>query len=280
MAKKRYAVMREEKRSNMGQLGRCNSHNLRTRPCKNADPAKPQPVVLFGSTRLSQDVKAKIPEKRRKNAVIAVEVVLTASPDFFRNASPRQRREWVEENLRWLKEEHGGNLVQAVLHLDETTPHIHAFWVPMLDGRLNYRAISGSPRDMVAKQDRYGEAMARFGLSRGEPNSARRHAHHSNVVKQLEDANKKLEELDVVKKRLREAARAILDVADHVGSMAGQEALKTAVEALVGGERATHTTGEAGGPSVAGRGRERDGGAVGLSKGAPQVPLRPAGPRF
>ncbi|MBH1700884.1 plasmid recombination protein, partial [Stenotrophomonas maltophilia] len=37
---------------------------------------------------------------------------------------------WAADNVAWLREEHGANLVQVVLHLDERTPHLHAAVVP------------------------------------------------------------------------------------------------------------------------------------------------------
>lgn len=185
--KKLYAIIREEKRSCLRQVARSSGHNNRTRPCKNADPNGPPPTLLHGDWGLAAAIKAIIPKPkdRRKNAVIAVETVLTTSPEWFAQATAKDRREWIDANLAWLHERHGANLVQVVLHEDEKTPHLHAYWVPMKDGALNYYALQGQRADQKKLQDSYAEAMQRFGLARGEPKSQRRHEHHSKVVDQL-----------------------------------------------------------------------------------------------
>ena len=42
---------------------------------------------------------------------------------------------WCDDNLKWLKETFGEeNLVSAVLHMDEKTPHIHATVIPIVSG--------------------------------------------------------------------------------------------------------------------------------------------------
>ena len=41
--------------------------------------------------------------------------------------------EWCQDNLDWLRKTYGtDNVVSAVLHMDEETPHIHATIVPIV----------------------------------------------------------------------------------------------------------------------------------------------------
>ena len=54
-----------------------------------------------------------------------------------------------------------------MLHLDEKTPHLHAVVVPIREGKLTAKTILGNKKDMSQRQDRYAQAMAPFGLSRG-----------------------------------------------------------------------------------------------------------------
>lgn len=43
--------------------------------------------------------------------------------------------EWCKDNIEWLQDTFGkDNIVSAVLHLDEKTPHIHATVVPIVTG--------------------------------------------------------------------------------------------------------------------------------------------------
>lgn len=67
-----------------------------------------------------------------------VQIVISASPSYFRPHDPDRAGEWDETRLRawraktlqWLRDEFGEDFVHGSLHLDETTPHIHALIVP------------------------------------------------------------------------------------------------------------------------------------------------------
>lgn len=227
MAKTLYAIFREEKRTNLSQVARSNKHNFRDQPTPNADPNLPGPRLLFGARNLSKAVKEKLPEKVRKNAVIAVEAVLTASPEYFAHQTPDQLNAWVNANVEWLKDRHGENLLQVVLHLDESTPHLHAYWMPLKDGKLNYRAIQGARKDLVDVQDGYAMAMRAFGLSRGQPKSAARHAHHSATANELTEA----------RNAIVEAKESLGELSKHVRSLEGMAALRNTLKALSRGER-------------------------------------------
>lgn len=226
MAKPMYAIFREEKRTNLGQITRSNKHNFRDQPTPNADPNKPPPELLFGARDLTAAIKAKLPSKVRKNAVLAVECVLTASPEFFARATEAQRQRWIALNLQWLQQQHGDNLVQVVAHADEASFHLHAYWVPLKDGRLNYFGIQGTPKHLADIQTSYAAAVASLGLARGQPNSQRRHAHHSAVANELADN----------KEAIRKATKALNRAIGYVHDMEGQSAIQEAIEALACGK--------------------------------------------
>ena len=44
-----------------------------------------------------------LPEKRRKDAVLAVEYVMTASPEWWKEATPRQQAEFFARSEQWLE---------------------------------------------------------------------------------------------------------------------------------------------------------------------------------
>ncbi|MEB0182981.1 plasmid recombination protein, partial [Pseudomonas sp. CCC3.2] len=52
---------------------------------------------------------------------------------------------YFDRAIAWLKARHGGaNIVCAAIHLDETTPHLVAYIVPLTkDGRLSARDFLG-----------------------------------------------------------------------------------------------------------------------------------------
>jgi len=173
------AILRIEKLKTMQEIGGSSSHVARTRITPNADPERSSSnVVLVGTGNPFEDVQALLPEKRRKNAVLSVEHVLTASPEFFENKTQEQVREWAEASVSsmakfWSDDK---NIVSAILHLDEKTPHIHLHIVPLKNGKLNARYYIGGSRHALSKlQDHYAKDMAAFGLERGAKGSKAKH---------------------------------------------------------------------------------------------------------
>ncbi|MGI8788138.1 MAG: plasmid recombination protein, partial [Pyrinomonadaceae bacterium] len=79
--------------------------------------------------------------------------------------------------MAWLRERFGAeNVVAAVLHRDELTPHIQAMVVPIDDhGRLNAREYTGGAAKLGALQDGYHAAVEDLGLTRGVKGSVATH---------------------------------------------------------------------------------------------------------
>jgi len=84
--------------------------------------------------------------KIRRDANVAAQVIFTL-PEELREAGPEARDEWARRTVEWAKTEAPGRLAYAVLHLDETTPHIHAAIVPLTAaGDLNFKRLFGGPK--------------------------------------------------------------------------------------------------------------------------------------
>lgn len=134
------------------------------------------------------------PDKpQRKGAVVALEWVASASPEFWATASQAQREEWAADTFAFIQGEAGskGNVLAAWWHDDESTPHMHVLSIPLVEkerkplgrvrkGRERAPAtkgwglaakdiIGGSSDRLVRLQDDYAEAVAHHGLARGVP---------------------------------------------------------------------------------------------------------------
>ena len=146
---------------------------------------------------------AGLERKIGKNQVRALRVMLSGSPeDMKRIRLAGQLDAWAKDSCGWLQKTFGKeNVVSAVLHLDEKTPHIHATVVPIVrgerrkaklererntaGGKRTYRTKKDRPRlcadDMMARdklkayQTTYAEAMAKYGLRRGIDGSEAKH---------------------------------------------------------------------------------------------------------
>jgi len=177
----RYAVLRIAKVKTMGHVAGLGLHVERERETRNADEARrAQNERLAGTGDWSADVARRLADAPtiRKNAVLAIEHVMTASPAFFAAGDERRVAAWRDVSMAWLRETYGErNVVAAMLHRDELTPHIQALVVPIDDhGRLNARGFIGGDRGRLsALQDSYHEAVGRLGLERGVRGSVAEH---------------------------------------------------------------------------------------------------------
>jgi len=168
-----YAVMRLGKLKSLGAVAATGQHNERERRTPNADPdRRAENVRLVGSGDLLVDVQARLEDAppKRKDAIIAIEHVMTASRPFFEEADRATVDRWVERSMAWLRDTYGrDNIVAATFHRDELAPHLHAIVVPVTDdGRLNgHHFIGGSRGRLSELQDTYHAAVAECGLQRG-----------------------------------------------------------------------------------------------------------------
>ena len=175
-----YAIMRAKKLSNMGSVAASMQHCYRERTTHNADPERTpdnQHLVAKSTDEAMGKLRALLPEKRRKDAVLTVEYVMTASPDWFEKATPEQEKAFFQQSLQWLADKYGADrIVTASIHRDESTPHLSAFVVPLTqDKRLSAKEFIGSRDKMRTDQTSYAGRVADLGLERGVEGSKATH---------------------------------------------------------------------------------------------------------
>jgi len=175
-----YAVMRIAKLKTMGEIGALGKHNERTRETRNADVGRlGDNERLAGTGDWCADVEARlaVARYRRPDAVLCLEHVLTASKEFFADGDSGRLAAWRDAAMEWLRDTYGReNVVAAVLHRDEITPHVQAVVVP-IDERdhLNAKNWTGGREKLGALQDSYARAMEPLGLERGVRGSVADH---------------------------------------------------------------------------------------------------------
>jgi hypothetical protein len=179
-----YAIARAEKRKG-SSVASAGKHTDRTRETPNADREKRhENRLLIGDGRtLREVVTEKINAyggKPRRDSVECVELMFTASPEFFldekEDTDKKKVAAFSEKTVEFLRERYGHCCVKAVLHMDEHTPHIHAFMVP-IDGRgkLNCKAFFGTREKLRKFQTEYARKMEPLGLERGVERSRAKH---------------------------------------------------------------------------------------------------------
>ena len=79
----------------------------------------------------------------RKDATVMTSTIVTSDKGFFDKLPLEEQRRFFEEAYNFLKECYGEkNIVSAVVHMDETTPHMHLTAVPLTDdGKLSAKTI-------------------------------------------------------------------------------------------------------------------------------------------
>jgi len=204
-----FAILRVQK-LDMAAAKAASGHMSRARPTPNADPARAgQNRVLLGSgdpfadvQRRIQDTGVRVCTSGQNRSVVALDVFLGASPEWFAQATAEQREAWCDASVQWLQGHFGAdNVASVVLHADETTPHLTAMIVPVDDSltksgtastRLNAKRWLDGKAKMSRMQDAYAVAVAEFGLARGVRGSKAQHetvaSYYGRLNAALEDA--------------------------------------------------------------------------------------------
>ena len=179
-----YAIIRAKKLKTMGAVSRSAQHTFRIQPTPNADPAltgRNRTVGVKGSEQILAALVRTLPTKRRKDAVLAIEYLVTASPEAFKRHGgllDDMGGGYFADALKWLKSRHGAaNVLSATIHLDESTPHMVVYVVPMTaDRRLSCRDFLGGSAKLRAMQTSFHvEVGAQRGLERGVEGSKAKH---------------------------------------------------------------------------------------------------------
>lgn len=168
-----YCIMRTEKRKRTDLSG-IQRENTRTATEYNnkVEPGMDiMNVSLVQSDNWMQDIQQEIDRAgahTRSNSVIALDTIYTASPEFFQERTNKENDQFFQDCLRF-HQGHFGHVVSAVIHYDESTPHMHVISVPLTrDGRLSARDVIGNRTKMRQTQTEFFEQVGRgYGLERG-----------------------------------------------------------------------------------------------------------------
>lgn len=154
----------------------------------------------------------------RKDAIVMCGVLVTASPEWFKDRTVEQTRKFFEDSYAFVKKRYGGeNIVSATVHMDEATPHLHVNLVPVTeDGRLCAKDLTtrANLRDF---QDRVARDVGSVhGLSRGQENSKAKHMRIEDLKRETDYRGRVRDEIrDLQAERERtktESERAAADL--------------------------------------------------------------------
>ncbi len=194
------------------QLKNADNHNRRVGNHSHVDPERTHlNKRLIGESKslaeLIDNRQAATQARKQSNSVVAVEILISVSPEYFRPDKPEKggywnhsfMEQWVLSAVKWLNQSFGKNLLCADLHLDEMTPHIHIMVAPIVEKEFKIRrtteqiakgeaaktrqGVSFCARDMFGPSqlmqlhDSYALALKPLGIERGKKGSATKHRH-------------------------------------------------------------------------------------------------------
>ena len=139
-----YAIIRNEKLTRVQAMGayKHNERKTKNHSNKNIDSSKTELNYYLKKNELSYikefdkikekyDLKGQI----RSNSNIMCEMVFTSDQKFFDKISYEESKRYFEESYKFICEYKNlgeQNIISAVVHMDEDTPHMHLLFIPVI----------------------------------------------------------------------------------------------------------------------------------------------------
>jgi hypothetical protein len=170
---------------------------------------------------------------RAVNTILAVEVLICLPANFDGDAMA-----FFNDALAWADEFYQVPVLSAIAHFDESAPHMHIVLLPIIDGKLNGRAVMGDlPRIQAMHSDFYASVGRKHGLSKKTAHRRSKEEQHTAAMQILNAIRAKPALLDggQVKSLLLEAIGKNLDAfAASVGVVLPEPKAKPSKETFVG----------------------------------------------
>lgn len=182
MTQPQFAILRIQKLKTLATIKRSLKHSFREQETPNADKSLQGENTHIGATSSDQamlKVQNLLPEKRRKDAVLCVEYLITASPEIMNSKTRKEQDAYFNDSLEWLIERHGAkHVVYSGIHRDEKTPHMYAYIIPIdeTSKRLNAKKWFGELKALNQMQTDFALRVGKkHNLERGIEGSKARH---------------------------------------------------------------------------------------------------------
>ncbi|TDK54752.1 plasmid recombination protein [Bacillus salipaludis] len=119
--------------------------------------------------RIQKEIDARYTgtKKIRRDAVKLCSFLVTSDKSFFDGLSPEEEKRYFQESLAFLQDRYGKeNILYAMVHKDEKTPHMHVGMVPITqDGKLAAKAFFGKRSELQQLQDQFHGHIVKAGFS-------------------------------------------------------------------------------------------------------------------
>lgn len=165
-----YAILRFQKRK-AGGVSAIERHNERKKEAYKSNPdidlaqikdnyhlVRPPSTYRKEINRLIEQAACRV----RRDSVVMVETLITASPNFMSSLSPPEQREYFERAFTFISERIGQqNILSSTVHMDEKTPHMHLSFCPITkDNKLSAKLILGNQAQLSKWQTDFHRYMS------------------------------------------------------------------------------------------------------------------------
>ena len=166
--------------------------------------------------------------KPRKDAVLMCSFVIGSDGEFFKSLTKTEERKFFYDATAYFANKYGReNIISAIVHKDETTPHLHLNLIPIDNNRLCAKDLFCPKNLRILQTELYEKAGKKYGLERGKENSQAKHLSTAEFK-----AKKIIEQAEEIKEEVKEYADALKQA--HNGEFPkNKNKLKEKVIALV-----------------------------------------------
>ena len=159
--------------------------------------------------RINARIKELAPKRKIKDdAVLMCSFILGSDKEFFDSLTTQQMHEFFHDVTDFFENRYGTeNILSAVVHLDETTPHMHLNLIPVFEGRLCAKRLFDRVELQCLQSDFHDNIGKKWGLKRGKIGSTAKH---------LETTEFKL-------KKMKEEAEPVKELLDDYEKAKGEK---------------------------------------------------------
>ena len=126
---------------------------------------------------IDERIKQLSPKRKIKDdAVLITSFILGSDKEFFNWITAEQQKQFFADCTDFFSERYGKeNVVSAVVHLDESTPHLHFNLMPVADGRLCAKELFDRAALRELQTNFYEVVGKKYGLKRGKEGGTAKH---------------------------------------------------------------------------------------------------------
>lgn len=126
---------------------------------------------------IDERIKELAPKRKIKDdAVLMTSFILGSDKEFFDGITLETQKQFFSDCTEFFAERYGKeNVVSAVVHLDESTPHLHLNLMPVTGGRLCAKELFDRTALRELQTDFYEVVGKKYGLKRGKEGSTAKH---------------------------------------------------------------------------------------------------------